>query len=142
MVKQKEKLSPLDEWVNFKNKIMMSDDAHSKELLRICETWMGYTGKEKADAYRQWDEYYELCSLSEPAALFYEMKSALGKKYIKVVQDLRARLAAEKNTFNPVMKPKCVDPYLIRYHQTCGTYVRLTYAAKADRDKNNTKQVE
>jgi hypothetical protein len=137
--KPKEKLSPLDEWVNFKNNIMKSDDARSKELLRTTDTWMGYTTKEKAEAYRKWDNYYAECEASEQSAIFHDMKDALKSKNFRVIKDGIAKLFQLKQEKGLIPQPQCVDPYLIRHNQTCSTYFRMTFAAKASQDQKEAK---
>ncbi len=129
---------PFEQLIEFKASIDRNDDFVSKGYMAMCDVWLGYTTQERAQSYRLWDEYYELCKTSEGAGMYDEMRRLLASGNIKELIASKPRIMRARQTMTRLPMPNCIDPYLVRYNQTCNTYMKLMKACSYARQQENS----
>lgn len=133
-----EQKDPFEQLIEFKSSIDKNNDFQGKAYMSMCDVWLGYTTQERAQCYRLWDEYYELCKTSEAYGMYDEMRRLLASNNIKELLSNMPRVKRLRQTMTKLPVPNCIDPYLLRYNQTCNTYMKLMKACSYARQQEET----
>ena len=89
----------------------LKDYLESLPVVQNYSRFLLTTSSEKAEMYKKWDEYYELCRNTRASKLVFEIKESIEKHNQTKTQTLLAENMSLIEDSNFLPRPRLYDPY-------------------------------
>ncbi len=99
----------------------------NQKAILAYKHWIALSDAEKSQIWSEWNRYYEECRVSEPAAIFWDMREVF-KTFNKVkIRELRNRAQEIREQRLFVKEPQSINPYWYMHNQAISIYRSLLH---------------